>query len=57
LKDHYSCIFTQGREISEGIDLSSFHMASKIAIDEEGQTHIVIQQNPFPSEKGNKAPL
>lgn len=43
--------------MSEGIDLTSFHMAPKIATDEEDQTHTVIQQNPFPSEKGNKAPL
>lgn len=57
LNDHYSCFFTWEREVSESTDLSSFHMAQKTATDEEDQTRIVIQQNPFPSEKESKAPL
>lgn len=55
--DDYSCIFAQGKKISGGTYCSSFHMAPKIATEEEGETHTVIQQNPFPPEKGHKAPL
>lgn len=57
LYDHYSCIFPQGKEIPGGTYCSSFHMAPKITTDEEDETHTVIQQNPFPPEKGHKAPL
>lgn len=57
LSDHYSCVFTQWREITDSIDYSNFHTGPKKASVEEDPAHTVTQQNLFQSEKGNKAPL
>lgn len=53
---HYSCGFTQWREITDGLDYS-FHTGPKKASVEEDPTHTATQQNLFQSEKGKKAPL